>query len=223
MRVCYRRATFTNKQAAWTSEFPPRRRSRQNASNPRIIPVFLAIVFVAASIAEGGTTMKTSTADVATKSLGRVEPLFTAVLQYRSDSPESAVVPKDGHDGALIGSGDGEASGDRVRGSVRWSLWSGNCVYPLIRKGQKIPDGLHLCTMNPAGFIETPDGVRIRFEGRGYGLRTPEKYHTSLTLVFGTEDARYAWLTKVLGAMEGEFDEKAGRAVWNVFIPSDGS
>ncbi len=33
------------------------------------------------------------------------------------------------------------------------------------------------------------------------------------------EDARYAWLTKVLGVMEGEFDEKAGRSTWEVFVP----
>jgi len=37
--------------------------------------------------------------------------------------------------------------------------------------------------------------------------------------VFGTEDARYAWLSKVPAVMEGEFDEKAGRATWNVHIP----
>jgi hypothetical protein len=79
-------------------------------------------------------------------------------------------------------------------------------------------EGLHLCTMNPTGLIETHDGARIRFDGKGYGLRSPKKYKTSLTLVFGTEDARYTWLT--LGVMEGEFDEKAGRAIWNVYAPA---
>ena len=74
--------------------------------------------------------------------------------------------------------------------------------------------------MNPVGFIKTPDGARIRFDGRGYGLRSRERYRTSLTLVFATEDTRYAWLTKVLGVMEGEFDEKAGRATWDVYVPA---
>jgi len=74
--------------------------------------------------------------------------------------------------------------------------------------------------MNPSGFIETPEGARIRFDGRGYGLRSPDKYRVSVTLVFGTEDTRYAWLSKVPAVMEGEFDEKAGRATWNVHIPS---
>ncbi len=149
-----------------------------------------------------------------------LEPLFTATLQYRSDAPDSAVVPNEGREGAFIGSGDGMVTGDRLSGALRWSLWSGNCAYPLVRKGQAIPDGMHLCTINPVGFIETPDGARIRFDGRGYGLRSPEKYRTSLTMVFGTEDARYTWLTKSLGVMEGEFDEKAGRAVWKVYLPA---
>ncbi len=150
----------------------------------------------------------------------RLELLFTATLQYRSDAPDSAVVPNEGREGAFIGSGDGMAIGDRLSGTLRWSLWSGNCAYPFVREGQAIPEGMHLCTMNPVGFIETHDGVRIRFDGRGYGLRSPEKYRTSLTMVFGAEDARYAWLTEALGVMEGEFDEKAGRAVWNVYLPA---
>jgi len=153
-------------------------------------------------------------------SVSGLEPLFTAVLQYRSDSPDSSVIPNQEREGAFIGSGDGAAIGERLRGKVRWSLWSGSCVYPLVRNGQTIPEGMHLCTMNPTGFIETPDGARIRFDGRGYGLRSPDKYRTSLTLVFGTEDARYAWLIKELGVMEGEFDEKAGRAIWNVYVPA---
>jgi hypothetical protein len=147
---------------------------------------------------------------------GRLEPLFRAVLQYRSESESDAVVAADGRERAYIGSGDGSVTGDRIRGTIRWSLWSGNCVYPLVRKGQPIPNGIHLCTMNPSGFIETSDGARIRFDGRGYGLRDPDRYRVSLTMVFSTEDGRYAWLTKLLGLMEGEFDEKAGRATWNV-------
>lgn len=149
-----------------------------------------------------------------------LEPLFQAVLQYRSESETDAVVAVEGHEGAYIGSGDGTVKGERLRGTIRRSLWSGNCVYPLVRKGQTIPAGLHLCTTNPSGFIETPEGARIRFDGRGYGLRSPDKYRVSVTLVFGTEDTRYAWLSKVPAVMEGVFDERAGRATWNVHIPS---
>ena len=153
------------------------------------------------------------------KPVDGLEPLFQAVLQYKSESEADAVVAVEGHEGAYIGSGDGTVKGERIRGTIRWSLWSGNCVYPLVRKGQTIPAGLHLCTMNPSGFIETLEGARIRFDGRGYGLRSPDKYRVSVTLVFGTENARYAWLSKVPAVMEGEFDEKAGRAMWNVHVP----
>jgi hypothetical protein len=150
----------------------------------------------------------------------RLEELFKANLRYRSASESDAVVVAEGHEGVYIGSGDGTVSGDRLRGTLRWSLWSGNCLYPPARSGQSVPEGLHLCSINPAGFIDTQDGARIRFDGRGYGLRSSEKYQTNLTLVFGTEDVRYEWLTKVVAVMEGEFDEKAGRATWNVYVPA---
>jgi hypothetical protein len=151
----------------------------------------------------------------------QLEPLFSAVLQYRSGSERDAVVPADGHDGAFIGSGDATLSGGRLRGTMDWSLWAGDCLYPLARQGQPIPGGLHLCTMNPGGFIQTEDGARIRFDGRGYGLRQAGEYRISLTLVFGTEDERYAWLTKIPAVVEGEFDEKAGRSTWNAYVPKE--
>jgi hypothetical protein len=117
------------------------------------------------------------------KPVNGLEPLFQAVMQYRSESESEtdAVVAVEGREGAYIGSGDGTVTGERTRGTIRWSLWSGNCVYPLVRK-----------------------------------------YRVSVTLVFGTEDARYAWLSEVPAVVEGEFDEKAGRATWNVLAPSGG-
>jgi len=108
------------------------------------------------------------------KPVNGLEPLFKADMQYRSESETDAVVAAEGHEGAYIGSGDGTVKGDRIRGKIRWSLWSGNCLYPLVRKGQPVPEGLHLCTLNPGGFIETKEGARIRFDGRGYGLRNRE-------------------------------------------------
>lgn len=149
--------------------------------------------------------------------------LFGAVLEFKSDSPTDAVIAPDGRDGAYIGSGDGTVAGDRLTGTMSWSLYAGNCLYPLVRSGLPVPDDLHLCTLNPGGFIETEDGARIRFEGRGYGLRSPERYRVSATLAFSTEAAQYDWLTKLLAVMDGDFDEKAGRAIWHVHIPQSGS
>ena len=139
----------------------------------------------------------------------RLEALFKADLQYRSESQTDAVVVAEGREGVYIGSGDGTVAGERLRGTIRWSLWSGNCLYPLVRSGQSAPEGFHLCTINPGGFIETVDGARIRFDGRGYGLRNSEKYQTNLTLVFSTEDVRYEWLTRVVAVMEGPYSIRA--------------
>jgi hypothetical protein len=161
-----------------------------------------------------------SFADTKISGENRLGELFRADLQYTSESESDAVVTPEGREGVYIGSGDLTAIGAKLRGKLRWSLWSGNCLYPLVRSGQSVPEGFHLCTLNPGGVIETEDGARIRFEGRGYGLRDSEKYQTNLTLIFSTEDVRYDWLTKVVAVMEGEFDEKTGRAIWNVYVPS---
>ncbi len=162
--------------------------------------------------------MKVSTlADAAAvHSLGH---LFNATIQFRSYSLNDAVVPPDRREGTYIGSGDGTVTGPVLQGSIQWSMYSGNCLYPLIRQGQTVPDDLHICTLNPGGVITTHDGVRIRFDGKGYGLRTPEKYRVSITIVFGTEETRFDWLTKVLGVMDGKFDEHAGRGTWRVCLP----
>jgi len=177
--------------------------------------LLLGLVSVAAIPAFADTQTTTSSSGESP-----LELLFKADLQYKSESPSDAVVVAEGRDGVYIGSGDGTAIGDRLRGTLRWSLWSGNCLYPLVRSGQSVPEGLHLCTINPAGFIETQDGALIRFDGRGYGLRSSEGYQTNLTLVFGTEDIRYEWLTKIVAVMEGKFDEKTGRATWSVYVPA---
>jgi len=34
------------------------------------------------------------------------------------------------------------------------------------------------------------------------------------------EDVRYEWLTKVVAVTDGDFDEKTGRATWNVYVPA---
>ena len=150
---------------------------------------------------------------------GALVHLFDAAVRFTSESPDDAVVPPDGREGVYLGSGDGVATGERLRGRLRWSFYSGNCLYPQIRRGAAVPDDLNLCTLNPGGYIESDDGARIAFDGKGYGLRSPDRYRVSMTMAFRTEDARYAWLNRVLGVMTGDFDEKTGRADWRVYVP----
>jgi len=107
--------------------------------------LLIGLVTVAAMPAFADTkTTNTSSSET------RLETLFKADLQYRSESQLDAVVVAEGREGVYIGSGDGTVTGDHLSGTVRWSLWSGNCLYPLVRSGQPVPEGLHLCTINPA-------------------------------------------------------------------------
>jgi hypothetical protein len=146
--------------------------------------------------------------------------LFDAAVAFTSESPADALIPPDGREGAYLGDGDGVVRGERLRGRLRFSFYSGNCLYPRIRRGETVPDALNLCTLNPGGYIESDDGARIDFDGNGYGLRSPERYRVSMTMAFRTVDARYVWLNRVLGLMNGDFDEKTGRATWHVYVPS---
>ena len=147
-------------------------------------------------------------------------PLFTAAVRFVSDAPDAAVVGPDGRAGEYLGDGDGTATGERLRGHLRFSFYSGNCLVPRIRRGEAVPDRLHLCTINPGGYIDADDGARIAFDGNGFGLRSSERYRVSMRVAFRTDDARYAWLNTLLGVMDGEFDETTGRAAWRVYVPS---
>jgi hypothetical protein len=158
--------------------------------------------------------------DVSRADASTLVHLFDAAVRFVSDSSEDAVVGREGRGGEYLGDAQGTATGERLRGRLRFSLYSGNCLYPRIRRGEAVPDRLHLCTINPGGYLESDDGARIEFDGNGYGLRSPERYRVSMTVAFRTDDARYDWLNTLLGVMEGDFDETTGRAAWHVYVPS---
>jgi hypothetical protein len=87
--------------------------------------LLIGLVTVVGMPAFADTKTTTSSSDE-----NRLEALFKADLQYRSESESEAVVVAVGREGVYIGSGDGTAIGDRLRGTVRWSLWSGNAFIP---------------------------------------------------------------------------------------------
>jgi hypothetical protein len=153
---------------------------------------------------------------------GLLNPLFEARLQYQSDM--EVVVSAETREGELVGSGDGRVSGDVLSGNARWSMYAGNCAYVFVRAGLLPPPGQHLCTVHPAGVIETSDGAQIWFDAKGYGLRGADQDHPHLwtltmAVQFATTDQRYQWLNTTLGVVVSEFDECAGRALWRAFIP----
>ena len=153
---------------------------------------------------------------------GLLNPLFEARLQYQSDM--EVVVSAETREGELVGSGDGSVSGDLLSGTARWSTYAGNCAYVFVRAGLEPPPGQHLCTVHPAGIIETSDGAQVWFDARGYGLRgadqgQPHLWVLTMAIQFSTTDPRYQWLNTTLGVVVSEFDERAGRALWRAFIP----
>src|SRR6266700_6303725 len=153
---------------------------------------------------------------------GLLTPLFEARLQLQSDM--EVVVSAETQEGELIGSGDGTVTGDLLSGTARWSMYAGNCAYVLVRAGLEPPPGQHLCTVHPAGVIETSDGAQIWFDARGYGLRgadpsQPHLWGLTMAVQFTTTDQRYQWLNTTLGVLVSEFDERAGRALWRAFVP----
>ena len=150
---------------------------------------------------------------------------FVTTLRHTPSSPDAAVPPPQGRRGAYIGSGDGQVQGDRIRGNVRWSAYSGECFLPLVRAGQSVPEGMHVCTLEPAGIIETADGAKIQFEASGYAMRNydpkrPGHYRVTMALRLSTSDARYDWLNTTLGVWVGEFDEDDGTAHYRAYIPA---
>jgi hypothetical protein len=135
-----------------------------------------------------------------------LEHLFDAELQYR---PGMSPIVSEG-DGQLIGSGDGVVRGERLDGSLRWTLYE--------------QPGAFVCQMNPVLAIFTGDGAELRADGRGYGRRDrPDDglWRVAATLLFETDDERYAWLDRRLAVWEGEFDADAERARYRAYVASE--
>jgi hypothetical protein len=135
-----------------------------------------------------------------------LEHLFDAVLRYRKGMPSVATEGE----GELIGSGDGVACGEKLAGSLRWTLFE--------------QPGELVCQMNPILEIATGDGAQVRVEGRGYAKRDrpgDQRWRVAATLRFESDDERYAWLTGRLGVWQGEFDAEAHQAHYQAFLTAD--
>jgi hypothetical protein len=132
-----------------------------------------------------------------------LEHLFDAELTYRA-----GMAPLAGQgEGQLIGSGDGSVHGQRVRGTLRWTLFEGG--------------GELVCTMNPILAVRTEDGASIGIEGRGYARRASRAsqwWRVAATLLFSVTEGSYGWLDGALGVWEGEFDAEQHSARYRAFV-----
>ena len=132
-----------------------------------------------------------------------LQHLFDAELQYR---PGMSPIATDG-EGRLIGSGDGVVHGERLDGSLRWTLFE--------------QPGELVCAMNPKLVIATRDGAEVRAEGRGYARRNQpgnSLWQVAATLRLDSGDEHYAWLNGRLALWEGEFDAKQERARYRAYL-----
>jgi Protein of unknown function (DUF3237) len=132
-----------------------------------------------------------------------LEHLFDAELQYREWMEPIA---SDG-EGRLIGSGDGLIHGERIAGTLRWTLFE--------RPGELV------CQMNPTLAITTGDRAEVRVEGRGYAKRespTDQLWRVAATLRFESDDESYAWLDGRLAVWAGEFDADEERARYRAYL-----
>lgn len=134
-----------------------------------------------------------------------LEHLFDAELQYQ---PGMAALADEG-DGVLVGSGDGKVAGG-LAGTLRWTLFE--------------QPGELVCAMSPTLRIETHDGAEILADGRGFAARDraeASEWRVAATLRFRTDDARYAWLDRLLGLWEGELDSERHRARYRAYLQPD--
>ncbi len=153
---------------------------------------------------------------------GSMDRLFDAEAQHRPDM--APVVSAEGREGELIGSAEGKVKGEKIRGTIRVTFYSAECVFPQVLAGHPVDPGLHVCKENPGGFIETDDGGLIEIDGKGFGMRgfdprEPQRWRLMMGIRFATRDKRYGWLNGTLGLWEGIFDEKGGRAFYRVYVP----
>ena len=122
--------------------------------------------------------------------------LFDVELRYEEGMPP---VSEEGKVGEYIGSGAGTVNGDKIKGTVHWTLFEAQSET--------------VCGSNLFGVITTDDDVKINFDTMGFFMRpdkdNPHKWVTSAAVSFDAEDERYNWLNTLLGVWQGEFDMKS--------------
>ena len=75
---------------------------------------------------------------------------------------------------------------------------------------------LEFTSDSPSDAIVPAEGRDGAYIGSGPGTVTGDRVEGA-TLTFPTNAVHYEWLTDVLAVMEGDFDERAGCAIWHVY------
>ena len=132
--------------------------------------------------------------------------LFEIHLEFEEDA---SPVHKDGKVGDYIGSGVGTVTGPNLKGDVHWTLFE--------------DQNETVCESNLFGLITTDDGAQIHFDSLGFFAmpdeNRPQRWATTASVRFDTDDGRYTWLNAVLGIWEGEFDVQCYCHHYRVYAP----
>lgn len=148
--------------------------------------------------------------------------LADAELVYVPDM--DPVVNSENMPGQLLGNGTGKLEGPHLRGELRWSFFEEDCAWdPGVLDAETSSHGdlgRSVCRTYPRGVIETEDGTLIQFEGQGFALRREGDpiWTVGSTVRFVTDADVYQWLTDVLVAYDGIFNEQNGTATWSFHI-----
>lgn len=137
----------------------------------------------------------------------RLEPLCTFDLRYTRDFHLARLYGNEA--GIGWGIGEGAVTGDRLAGAAQWSNQP-------MRRG----DGVML--PNARGVIATPDGAEVMFDLTGRTVFVErdgqEVGRQLLTVLFESEDGRYAWLNNAVCVGDGLIDPVALTTRISVFV-----
>ncbi|HZM25675.1 MAG TPA: hypothetical protein VFC02_28250 [Anaerolineales bacterium] len=109
------------------------------------------------------------------------------------------VRPYDGEEGTAYGEGDGNVTGPKIQGSLRW------VNHPHRRSdGTMLPDA--------HGVIVTNDNAVILFTLQGRTVFEQNQGKQLLSVIFESEAESYLWLNKTFCVLEGLIESERMRA-----------
>ena len=132
--------------------------------------------------------------------------IFTLDLQYDESSSQRSNA--DGKPGHYIGSGTGQAAGDRLSGTVHWDLYEDQAP--------------NRCNAAFAGTIETKEGTLVGFTTEGYlyvpDSSVPHAWRTESEVTLTTDAPEYAWIDGIKATWRGTFDMLTYRHRYEILL-----
>lgn len=136
-----------------------------------------------------------------------IDRLCSMDLRYTSDFHLAR--PYGNESGLGWGVGDGNVSGERLSGDVRWS-----------NQPRRRGDGVML--PNARGVVSTPERAEVFFDLTGRTVfvdRDGENIGRQLLMaLFETEHERYAWLNNKVCVVEGAIDPERLTAHFEIYV-----